>query len=84
MKFRSHGTYMRPSSVVAMAMMPVVLVLDDSCRTHRPRTNRMMKPVSKSFTRAGEPCMPMRPMRFKKVPTISRTPPSNPQYLKQA
>ncbi len=56
MKFSSHGTYIRPKSVVAMAMMPAVLDLAKNWRRHRPSTNRMRKPVSKSFTRAGEPC----------------------------
>ena len=43
MKFSSHGTYIRPNSVVAMATMPVVLLRETNCRTHRPSTNRMMK-----------------------------------------
>ncbi len=83
MKFSSHGTYIRPKSVVEIARMPNVLLREINCRTHRPRTNKMRKPVSKSFARAGELLIPRWPVKCKKVPTISSTPPKSPHHLKQ-
>src|SRR5579875_30845 len=54
MKFNSHGTYINPNSVVAMALMPVAGERETNCRTHKPSTKRIKKLVSKSFTRAAE------------------------------
>ena len=82
MKFNSHGTYISPNSVVEIATIPAVLLRATNCRMHNPSTNRMRKLVSKSLTRAGELWMPSLPVRFRKVPTISSTPPAIPEYLK--
>ena len=54
MKFKSHGTYIRPRSVVAMARMPVLTRRETNWRMHSPKTKRMKKLVSKSFIRDGE------------------------------
>ncbi len=75
---------MSPKSVTAIERIPVVLVWETNCRTHRPRTKMIKKLVSKSFTRAGESCVPRCPVRFRNVPIISNTPPINPHHLKQA
>ena len=63
--------------------MPAVLLREKNCRRHKPSTNRMRKLVSKSFTRAGEPEVPICPVRFRNVPTINSTPPKMPQRSKQ-
>ena len=50
MKFNSQATYINPKSVVEMARMPAVLLRERNWRMHNPRTNKMRKLVSKSFT----------------------------------
>ena len=84
MKLSSHGTYIRPNNVVEIATRPAAFDLETNCRTHKPSTKTMRKLVSKSFTRAGEPVVPRWPVRFKKVPIISSSPPMTPEILKLA
>ncbi len=82
MKFNNHGTYIKPKRVVEIARIPAVFVFEKNCRRQRPRTNKIRKLVSKSFTLAGDPVVPRLHVRLRNVPSINRTPPSMPHSLK--
>ena len=56
MKFSSHGTYMRPSKVMEMAVMALPwFFLETNSRKHRPSTKSTSTADSKSAARDGWP-----------------------------
>ena len=78
MKFSSHGTYIRPKSVVEMATIPVVVWRERNWRMHNPKTNRMKKLLSKSLTRDGRAADPNRRRYQQNVAASRSTPPKMP------